>query len=262
MDGKEGVEMYLRVIACEIAARELYHAAARSPNVADIELLTQGYHDVPTKGREELQQRIDTAPAGKYDALLIGYGLCSNILAGITATHTRLVVPRAHDCITFFLGSKERYQACFTENPGTFYYTSGWIECGRRRGIPPGAWSTGFLPAGANMGMRGSYEEWVAKYGEEQAKYLMEEMARWTDSYTHGALIDFDFTKGLNLKEHVCCICRERNWAYSEIAGDISLMQSFIDGPWAEEAFLVVQPGEKIAPSFDDRIICAAPATP
>ena len=125
--------MLLKLIACEIAVREFCFAAARSINIIDPEFLNQGYHDTPGKGREAVQQRIDAVPEGKYDAIVLGYALCSNILTGLTARHTRLVIPRAHDCITFFLGSKERYQECFEENPGTYYYTSGWLECTRRR---------------------------------------------------------------------------------------------------------------------------------
>src|SRR5271157_3866211 len=171
--------MFLKVIACEIAARELYYLAARSKHLIDIDLLTQGYHDTPTAGRAEIQRRIDAVPAGKYDAIVLGYGLCSNILLGLGTAHTPLVIPRAHDCITFFLGSKERYQQYFTERPGTYYYTSGWLEFARRRGAKGPVWGGASLPAGANFGIQGTYEEWVQKYGEDQAKYLMEEMSRW-----------------------------------------------------------------------------------
>ena len=38
--------MFYKVIACEIAFRELCYAAARSRNLIDIEFLTQGYHDI------------------------------------------------------------------------------------------------------------------------------------------------------------------------------------------------------------------------
>ena len=124
----------LKVIACEIAVRELCHIAATSPSIVDFEFLTQGYHDTPAAGRVEIQKRIDAVPKGKFDAIVLGYGLCSNILTGLTTAHTPLIIPRAHDCITFFLGSKERYQEFFDANPGTYYYTSGWLECLRRRG--------------------------------------------------------------------------------------------------------------------------------
>jgi hypothetical protein len=252
--------MFLKVIACEIAVRELYYTAARSPHLVDLEFLTQGHHDVPTKGRADLQQRINAVPAGKYDALLLGYGLCSNLITGLTTPHTPLVVPRAHDCITFFLGSKERYQHCFTEHPGTYYYTSGWIECAKRRGEKSIFLGGASVPA--NLSLSANYQTWVQKYGEEQAKYLLEEMGRWTDSYSHGTLIDFDFVRHLKLREQVQQICTEKGWAYDELAGDLGLLQRMLDGHWPEADFLTVRPGQKIVATFNEAIIGVEPAAP
>jgi len=245
--------MYLKVIACEIAARELYFTAARSPHLIDLELLTQGYHDTPAKGRDAIQERINAVPAGKYEAIVLGYGLCSNILAGLTTPHTRLVIPRAHDCITFFLGSKERYQQCFSERPGTYYYTSGWLECARRRGLEFSAWAGVSLPAGSNLVPKAPYEEWVRKYGEDQAKYLLEEMGRWSAAYSHGTLIDFDFSKPLKLDEEVKRICRDKGWKYSELPGSLDLLEKLLGGDWTGS--LVVQPGQKVVATYDDQVI-------
>ena len=36
--------------------------------------------------------------------ILLGYGLCGNGLDGLSARHTRLVLPRAHDCIGLLMG--------------------------------------------------------------------------------------------------------------------------------------------------------------
>ncbi len=251
----------LKVIACEIAFREICHLAARSRNLHDLEFLTQGHHDVPNRGREEIQKRIDAVPAGKYEAILVGYGLCSSILNGLRATHLPLVVPRAHDCITLFLGSKERYQQCFSERPGTYYYTSGWLECARRRGLTAGQ-TGGLLPLQGTNTTQAAYEQWVAKYGEEKAKYLLEAMGDWTAHYTHGVLIDFDFTKQLQLDAHVKNICADRGWQFEEMAGNLGLLQRWLDGDWPDNDFLVVQPGQRIVPSYNDQIITveSAPA--
>ncbi len=254
--------MFCKVIACEIAFRELCYAAARSPNLIDVEFLTQGHHDIPATGRAEIQKRIDAVPAGRYDAILLGYGLCSSILTGLTTAHTPLVIPRAHDCITLFLGSKERYQERFNAKHGTYYYTSGWLECAKRRGNKGAIWGGASLPAGANANFKAAYEEWVKKYGEDQAKYLMEEMNRWTDSYSHGTLIEFDFAKHLKLREQVQEICKERGWDYDEIPGDMRLFQKLLDGEWPEADFLVVQPGQKVVATNDEMVIGAEPMPP
>lgn len=249
--------MFLKVIACEIAVRELQHAAARSQNLIDLEFLTQGHHDTPTSGREEIQRRIEAVPAGKYGAIMLGYGLCSNILVGVKSPHTQLVIPRAHDCITLFLGSKERYQKWFSERPGTYYYTSGWLECAARRGNEGSIWAGASLPANSSLNLKASYEQWVQKYGEDQAKYLLEEMSRWTEAYSHGSLIDFDFLKHLDLPLQVQKICAEKGWTYDQIPGDLSLFQKMLDGPWPETDFLVVKPGQKVVATFDEKIIGA-----
>lgn len=249
--------MFLKVIACEIALREIYHLAARSPHLIDAEFLTQGHHDVPAAGRADIQKRIDAVPAGKYDAIVLGYGLCSSILAGLTTAHTQLVIARAHNCITFFLGSRERYRECFDAHPGTYYYASGWLECAKRRGEQGPIWGGAALPAGANTNLKASFDQWVRKYGEDQARYLLEEMGRWTNSYSHGTLIDFEFLQHLKLGEQVRQICAERGWEYSQLQGDLRLLQKLLQGDWPDSEFLIVRPGQKLVPTNDEQIIGA-----
>jgi hypothetical protein len=251
--------MFLKVIACEIAFREICHLAASCPQVLDLQFLTQGLHDHPAQGREEVQKQIDAVPSGKYDGILIGYALCGNILAGLRATHTRLIIPRGHDCITLFLGSRARYDQLANERPGSYYYTSGWLECLRRRGENRPAMDMQFLPtrAGLSTGTESVQAEWVKKYGEEEAKYLMEVMGQWTTSYSHGVLIDYPFTQPLRLPEQVQAICLRRGWQFEQIQGDLGLLQRWLNGHWDPEEFFIVQPGERVAPSYDARVICA-----
>lgn len=252
--------MLIKLIACEIAVREFCYVTARSKNIVDPEFLTQGYHDTPNSGRQEVQKRIEAVPNGKYDAIVLGYGLCSTILAGLRTPHTKMVLPRAHDCITFFLGSKERYQQCFDANPGTYYYTCGWLECTRRR-ASQGQEGPGVLFP-AQGGISAAYEQWVKKYGEEKAQYLLEVMGEWTAGYTHGTLIDYEFTKSLALRDQVSRICGERGWQFSELEGDLGLFQRMVDGDWRENEVLVLEPGQQVVQTFDGGIIAAAGAAP
>jgi hypothetical protein len=254
---------FFKVIACEIAFREICHVAARCRHIVDLEFLTQGLHDHPNAGREEVQKRIAAVPAGKYDAILVGYALCGNIINGLSTSHTPLVIPRGHDCITFFLGSKERYQQYSDAHPGSYYYTSGWLECLRRRGEGASFLDMRFLPtrAGLNTETEGVYAKWVEKYGEERAQYLMEVMGQWTESYTQGVLIDFDFAKPLALREEVENICQRRAWTFQPVAGDLQLLERWLNGDWDNDSFLVLQPGQKVAPSYDPGILRAEPLT-
>lgn len=252
--------MILKVIACDIARREICHCAARSPNILDLEFLPQGLHDTPGLGRDEVQRRVNAVPAGRYAAVLVGYGLCGGILKDLRAGSTRLVIPRAHDCITFFLGSKERYQRRFSERPGTYYFTAGWLELPVRRGGEGPAGHGAFMPAQSAASLERNLAEWTARFGAEQARYLLEEMRRWAQHYTHGALIEFDFTRPLKLDEQVRRVCIEKGWAFEQIPGDLGLLQRWLDGDWSLDEFLLVAPGQKVVPSYDAQIITAAPA--
>jgi hypothetical protein len=121
----------IKAIVCEVLAREVYACAATSPHIVDVQLIEKGLHNVPANLQEELQRTIASAQRARYDAIALAYGLCGNALAGISAGEVPLVIPRAHDCITLYLGSRQAYQAQFTERPGTYYYTPDYIE---RRG--------------------------------------------------------------------------------------------------------------------------------
>jgi hypothetical protein len=247
--------MFLKVIACEVAFREICHCAARSVNQFDMEFLSQGYHDNPEIGLQRLQACIDETAPERFEAILLGYGLCNNMLSGLQARQLPVVIPRAHDCITFFLGSKERYQRCFAEIPGTYYYTAGWLEYRQRGGERP------VRRQGAELGDSKSYEEMVAQYGEDNARYLVEFLGAWTRHYSRGALIDFDFTAHLSCKDQVRSICQQHGWEYAEIPGDLTLLRDWMDGRWNADDFLVVQPGERVRPSYDRQIVQIEPPT-
>ena len=160
--------MFLKLIACEIAFREICACVARSVNLFDLEFLSQGYHANPEIGIRRIQDRIDAVEPDRFDGILVGYGLCNNMLLGLKARRTPLVIPRAHDCITFLLGSKERYQRVFAQAPGTYYYTAGWLENRQRGGERVDR------KQGAGLGAQGRYKEMVEKYGADNARYLME----------------------------------------------------------------------------------------
>jgi len=241
--------MHLKVIACEVLARELYYCAARARNTLEIELLTQGLHDNAEVCRRELQARIDAATPEKFAGVALGYGLCSNSLEGIRAGAVPMVVPRAHDCITLLLGSKDRYRTLFERQPGTYYYSSGWLEYTERRGE-----RVEYAQKSGLVRQR-SFEELAAKYGEDNARYLVEALSSWENNYTHGTLIEFPFSARLNLEERVRDICEEKGWTFSKVSGDVGLIERLLDGEWNEGEFLVLQPGEAVKATYDHTVM-------
>jgi len=235
-----------KLIGCEILFREICQCAAQSKNIIDIEFLDKGLHDVGEKAMSaSLQQAIDTVNPEKYGAILLCYGLCNY---GVKGLHSRIpiVIPKAHDCITLFLGSKEKYTEYFHNNPGTFFRTSGWLERAdfgiegeenvmSQLGIQPGA----------------DYSE----YGEENAEYLKEMLGNWVGNYKKQTFIDTGIGNSAMYEDMVETDAKDKGLEYESIKGDIRLIQKLMDGDWNPDEFLVVPPGNEIIATHDDAIM-------
>ncbi len=241
--------MRLLVVACEVVAREIYHAAAHAGPAVDVKLLTQGLHDRGAERmRAAVQQEIDAADPEGYDAVVLGYGLCSNGTVGIVARKTPVVIPRAHDCITLLMGSRERYAAEFESHPGTYYHSSGWSE---RDDENIGPAEPGIMEA---MGLSGTYEEYAELYGEDNAKFLMEQIRGGLKHYDRLLFIEM----GLGGEEAAKKEARERaaheGWRFEVMKGDMSLIERLLSGDWDDD-FVVLEPGQTLASSHDDLVM-------
>lgn len=242
--------MYLKLVSCEIFYRELCAAVSRSPNTIDIEFLPKGLHDIGSASMlARLQEVVDSVESGKYEAILLGYGLCNNGIAGLTARATPLVVPRAHDCITLFLGGRRKYLEYFTSHPGVFFKTTGWIERGDSRG------ELRQLSIQRRIGLDMSYQELVEKYGEDNARYLWEEICDFGRNYRQLTFVEMGVEPDDRFERQTREEAAARGWQFEKLAGDPSMIQRFVDGKWEPEEFLIVQPGGSIAPTYEEDII-------
>src|ERR1035441_5592619 len=107
-----------KFIGCEIVYREACYLAATGPNQVDVEFLRKGLHDLERADMQtNIQGNLDAghppAPRGGFEAILMDYARCNDGLTGIRARTLPLVIPRAHDCITFFFGSRDGYKEYF-----------------------------------------------------------------------------------------------------------------------------------------------------
>lgn len=245
---------HYKVIACKIMQRELACVLGSCPNALDISFLRQDLHDTPRLLTQALQEEIDKVESRTdvhtnrertydFDAILLGYGLCSNALVGLKSRRLPLVIPKAHDCTTLFMGSKEDYADYFQKVKGTFFYTLGWIECGA-------------APEDANLERKRL--EYMDKFegDEETVDYLMEmeiEMLKHYQSITYITWPGIESAWGL---EQARRITGEKNWELKLYEGRPTLLSRLVNGPWPSEDFLVLQPGEELLPSYDERVIC------
>lgn len=240
--------MKLKCLGCEVLARPIYSCAALSPHVVDVELLPRGLHNQPADLRARLQDLVNTIGEQDYDAILLAYGLCGQGTAGLVAPLVPLVIPRAHDCITLFLGSRQRYNEQFENNPGTYWYTQDYMERN------DGSGASLALGSGTEEQLQDVYQEYVLKYGKDNADYLMEVMGAWQKHYQRAVYIDLGLRDNAATEDQARQEAVRRGWTFERLAGDLVLIRKLLFGEWQED-FLVLPPGQQIVMSCDESVI-------
>jgi hypothetical protein len=241
-------KMHFIALTCEALARNIYAAAATSPHTIDIQLFKQGLHNTPKRLNEMLQEEIDGIQDESYDAILLAFGLCGMATHGIQTTKLPLIIPRAHDCITLYLGSRGRYQEEFSANPGTYWYSLDYLERNNADSmVALGATSQATLDA--------AYEGYVQKFGKENADYLMEVMGSWQTHYTRAVYIHMEHSQDAAFEQRAREDASRHGWTFERIQGNRHLLNQLIQGEWPEEDFLTVPPGHIIVQSMDPDVI-------
>jgi hypothetical protein len=238
--------MRLKLISCEVLFREMCDACAHTPHQVDVEFLPKGLHDLGGKTMAaKIQEVVDRTPESMYQAILLGYGLCGNGLDGLTARHTPLVLPRAHDCIALLMGGRERYQQYFDGNPGTFYRSTGWLE--RGKGLQQLTHQT--------LGFEEPLEALIRKYGEDNGRYLHQEMTRYRSHYAKLTFIETGLEADGKFLAEAAAEAQENGWRFERMQGDLAWLRRLVGGEWLEAEFLVVEPGQRIVASYDAMVV-------
>lgn len=236
-------KMRLKLIVCDVLMREVCLLIAKSPHIFDLEFTERDSHNQSDNLRKMLQDKIDDAVDKKFDAILLGYGLCGNATSGLKARDTPVVIPRAHDCCTLFLGSKEKFQKHFKDNPSQPFSSPGYTE----RGDSPFHES---LLRG-DMEKDPKYIEYAEKFGKENAKYIYETMYGNTSNHKRLVYIEIPETRNESYAE----LCRKRaaeaGMELVSLEGSLDLIRNLIAGDWKTEDFLVVNPGQKTVGIYD-----------
>jgi hypothetical protein len=246
----------LKVIACDVLRREVSYLAACSKCYVDTLFLPQGLHEFPDKLHSMLAEEIEKAnqPFDKtgtsryfehkeeyYDYIVLGYGLCDNAIVGLSSAHIPLAVPRGHDCMTLILGSRKRYQELFEQCGGTYWYTRGWIE----RALQPG-----------KERYERTYKAYADKFGEDNAKYLMDMEQGWFTKYSRALFVDWPVLGNSDRYRQYTKECAKYlKWNFQEEEGSPALLENIINGVFNDDEVQVVPPGRAIAASYEGEII-------
>ena len=244
----------LRFIGCEVLLRAVCRSIALSRHIIDPVFTEKSAHNDSGKMAERIQGLIDEAEEdGRYDGILLGYGLCGNGVLGLRSKTLPLIIPRCHDCCTLFLGSRERFLEHFGERLSAEWSSPGYIERG----------SDGFHDA-HSMGVLGGnqeYQDLVDQYGEENAAYVWETLHPPKKQDAAFFISDPDMDSSPYL-EQARAEAEEDGLSLVVIEGDNRLIHHLISGGWNDE-YLILRPGERIQGVYDqEEIIRGAGASP
>ncbi len=247
--------MRLQLITCDMLMLPVEHLAASSSHEVIVSDLSASLHVDPLPLRDRIQEEIDRVEAADpdADAILLGYGLCGGAVAGLVARTRPLVLPRAHDCATIFLGSRERYEQEHATTPGTYWFTEDNVK----RGNALTGWQLG--DSSRSDSVSDTYQTYIEKYGQENADYLMEAMGEWQSHYERGAFLETGLATDGEAKQQARQETEMRGWRFESVLSDLGLIDRLLDGEWDDD-FLVVQPGQKLVMSYDEDVMKAVPA--
>ena len=187
----------------------------------DCEFLDFNYHGKPDLLHVRLQEIINQSQ--DYDLIIMTYSRCSNVVVGLLSQRVPLLLPRTHDCISLLLGSNERQLKLLKENPGTYYFSRGWLDHGR----------TPFA----------EYLEYVERFGQEKAADLINMLY---GSYNKAVLIVTLETKDMEkYREKVCKIADFFGWDVGEEVGDLNLLTAVLNGNVRQDT-VYIEPGRMI----------------
>jgi hypothetical protein len=194
------------VVTCKVLASALERLLP-ADLASEVHFLDYGLHRVPAKLAGAVQEALDEIE--QPSLVVLGYGLCGNGLKDIRSrTHT-LLVPRTDDCIAILLGSYKAYMHQFSAIPGTYYLTKGWLESGSHP--------------------LKEYHEYVAKYGPEEAMWLMDQQYQ---HYERVALVAPDAEEMAAYREQaqeVARFCERWGMRYEEILGSDDYIHRLIE---------------------------------
>ncbi|MCL2882918.1 MAG: DUF1638 domain-containing protein [Coriobacteriia bacterium] len=241
--------MKLKFICCNVFTRMACLAVALTKSTVDLEFVPMKLHIEPDRLRDRLQQMIDQTDQSSedYDAIVLGFGLCGNSTAGLVSQKHKLVIPRAHDCCTLFMGSVDSYLKRFKGHLSAGWSCHGYIE------------RDDALCAATDMyeanGFNQTFEELVEAYGEDDARYVWDIMHPIDINEPHiyikvDPFEDMGFYERFQVKAEEDEKKRDYHKGTDVPQGSSRLLKKLMDGDWDEE-FGVFLPGQAIEPSYD-----------
>jgi hypothetical protein len=233
----------MALLACSVFEREIALLSRGAEHIAETRFFEMGLHDNPNRMRGILQENLTSLEMRTdIEAVALAYGLCGRGTAGLQPRRLTLVIPRAHDCITVFMGSKERFAEHQRQCPGCYYYTPGW---NRNRRVP------------GPERLDALRSELAKKFDADDVEFLIQsEREQWAQ-HGNAAYLELG-TDDAEPEAAYAQRCAEwLGWKFERMQGDAVLLRDLLWCNWDSERFQIVGPGQRLGHSPDESILSA-----
>lgn len=231
------------LIACDVFMEEL-DARGDLPDFVETVRLPMGLHDQPAMLKQKVQAEIDRLEAiPELTEIVLLYALCGTGTVGLRSSRVPMLLPRAHDCIAFLLGSNRRHREIQAHCPGTYFYAPGWMRERRVPGPDRAAWLR---------------REYADRFDGEMIEELVEADQ---EAFAHYEKALFIRTPAAGDGEAACRRCAAHlGWKFESVVGDTGWMTRLLHGPYADAECVVLGPGQSVEPSADEQVLRVVPA--
>jgi hypothetical protein len=235
----------LALLACQVLEDEIALLAQGASHIIETRWFEIGLHDRPDQLRITLQENLDQLDARTdIEAIVLAYGLCGRGTAGLRPGRHPFVIPRAHDCIALFMGSKEAYADHQRRCPTCYYYTPGW---NRARRVPG---PDMFEMMRADLSTRFDPEDVEFLIDSQREQLAMHDTATYLDLGTADAATEADYARSC---------AQSLGWKFEHLPGDPTLLRDLLWGRWDAERFQIIQPGMQLGQAPDESVLRAEP---
>lgn len=219
----------IKFIACDVIYDEVKNKIPENWKVVNFE---KRLHENSNMLREKLQDEINNSQ--DYDIIVLGYGLCGNGVAGIISPEVPLVIPRADDCISIFLGSTRERKKQLEIEPGTYFLTRGYI-----------GETEDFMVSG--------YSEIKGKYNEDILKWVAKEMLK---NYKRAVFINTGNYNTSIWRKKAKSEADKMGLRFEEIKVSNKFLDKIVNENW-DGQFILVRPGVKVTSGmFKEKMCC------
>jgi hypothetical protein len=211
--------MSTKIIACEVMKEELL--SSQGDLDMEFHFVEMALHEHPEKLHAVLQDLIDQSPG--YERIILTFGLCGGAINKLYAPGSVLTIPRVHDCVPLFLGSRALYDNLQKNNKGTFYMTCGNVN--------------------GNKSLMAEYERVCSKYGEDKARKIF---ATMFSNYNRILFIRTGTPNEENDLKKSVKTAKLLNLQHQTWQGRKDYINKLIHGPWDGDDFVNTLPGEPV----------------